>query len=228
VSQANQTIVYYKRHNPTCKPPATQATMLGMLLDNLHIDTVDLVANDSGGAVAQLFLAKCPGRVRTLLLTNWDVDENSPPPQFLPFIEQAEQGAFVDQFILPQLNDKKLARSSKGMGGLAYTYPRRLADATIETYFRPVVATPLKKAQMNQVVASMETNPLVAIRKELHRWQGPARMVWGLRDASTLLAPGTSSRLSNRRIKDIPTHGVEYLLTRFVRVHDFDVRAALS
>jgi len=162
--------------------PATQVTMLAMLLDALHINAVDLVANDSGGAVAQLFLAKYPRRVRTLLLTNCDVDENSPPPQFLPLIELAKKGTFVDQFIIPQLNDKQLARSTKGIGGVAYTYPERLADETIETYFRPVVETPLKKAKMEQYAVSMETNPLVAIREELHRWSGPARMVWGLKD----------------------------------------------
>src|SRR6266850_7304311 len=37
--------------------PATQATMLAAVLKSLGIDAVDLVANDSGGAVAQLFLA---------------------------------------------------------------------------------------------------------------------------------------------------------------------------
>src|SRR4029077_6558259 len=46
--------------------PLTQVTMLGALLDALHVDSVDLVANDSGGLVAQLFLAKFPQRVRTL------------------------------------------------------------------------------------------------------------------------------------------------------------------
>ena len=162
--------------------PATQVTMLAMLLNALRIDAVDLVANDSGGLVAQLFLAKYPQRVRTLLLTNCDVDENSPPPQFLPFIEQAKKGTFADEFIVPQLNDKQLARSANGMGGLAYTYPERLSDETIETYFRPLVETPLKKAQFNQFAASMETNPLVAIREDLRRWSGPARMVWGLKD----------------------------------------------
>src|SRR6266850_1058947 len=65
--------------------PVAQATMLAMLLDTLHVEAADFVANDSGGLVAQLFLAKYPQRVRTLLLTNCDVDKNSPPPQFLPF-----------------------------------------------------------------------------------------------------------------------------------------------
>ena len=162
--------------------PATQANMLATLLDKLRVDAVDLVANDSGGAVAQLFLAKYPRRVRTLLLTNCDVDENSPPPELLPAIELAKKGKFVDEFIIPQLNDKQFARSEKGMGGQAYSYPERLTDDTIETYLRPLVETPLKKAQVTEFLASMEANPLVAIREELRRWRRPARMVWGLKD----------------------------------------------
>ena len=162
--------------------PGMQADMLAMLLDSLHVDTVDLVANDSGGLVSQLFLAKYPHRVRTLLLTNCDVDENSPPPQFLPFIELAKKGALVDKFIVPQLKDKQLARSAKGLGGLAYTYPEKLTDEAIEIYFQPFVETPLRKAQLHLYTVSMEANPLVAIREDLRRWTGPARMVWGLKD----------------------------------------------
>ncbi len=112
----------------------TQAAMLAMFLDALHIDTVDLVANDSGGAVAQLFLAQYPQRVRTLLLTNCDVDENSPPPQLLPFVEKAKKGAFIDEVILPQLKDKQLARSASGLGDwhipIRRSYPTRRLKPT--------------------------------------------------------------------------------------------------
>jgi len=161
--------------------PATQAEMLAMLLDSLHIDSVDLVANDSGGLVSQVFVAKYPHRVRTLLLTNCDVDQNSPPPLFLPLIDLAKKGTLVDRFIVSQLNDKQLARSPKGLGG-AYTYPERLTDETIETYFRPIVETPQKKAQMQEYTISLGVNPLVAIREDLRQWKGPARIVWGLKD----------------------------------------------
>src|SRR5260370_19516561 len=123
-----------------------------------------------GGLVAQVFLAKYPQRVRTLLLTNCDVDENSSPPQFLPFIEQARKGIFVDDFIVPQLKDKDLARSAKGMGGLAYTHPESLADETLETYFRPLIQTPLKKTHVNQYAISLGTNSLTAIRVDLRQW----------------------------------------------------------
>jgi haloalkane dehalogenase len=35
---------------------------------------------------------------------------------------------------------------------------------------------------VNQYAVSMGTNSLMAIREELHRWKGPARMVWGMKD----------------------------------------------
>jgi pimeloyl-ACP methyl ester carboxylesterase len=50
------------------------------------------------------------------------------------------------------------------------------------TYFRPLVETPIKKAQVSQYAVSMETNLLVVIREQLHRWRGATRMVWGLKD----------------------------------------------
>jgi pimeloyl-ACP methyl ester carboxylesterase len=161
--------------------PATQAVMLGQLLEKLRIDTVDLVGNDSGGLTAQLFLAKYPARVRSLLLTNCDVDENSPPPQFLPFIEKARQGTLVDEFVVPQADDKARARSGQGVGAF-YTHPERLTDETIEIYFRPFAESKLKRTQLNKFSVAMATNPLVAIRDDLKQWKGPARMVWGTND----------------------------------------------
>ena len=163
-------------------PPA-QVAMLGLLLDKLHVDSVDLVANDSGGLVAQLFLAKFPQRVRTVLLTNCDVDTNNPPAGFVPFIQEARKGTMVDRFLVPQLEDKNLARSPGGMGGIAYSFPEKLEDETIEIYLRPLTETSLRKTQVSQYAVSMGTNLLVPIREDLKRWKNPARMVWGMKDA---------------------------------------------
>src|SRR6202521_5703462 len=44
------------------------AKMLKEVLDALKIDQVDLVGNDSGGGIAQIFAALNPERVRTLTL----------------------------------------------------------------------------------------------------------------------------------------------------------------
>jgi hypothetical protein len=55
------------------------ARMLRELLDALHIDQVDLVGNDSGGGIAQIFAAHNSQRVRSLALTNCDAHDNWPP-----------------------------------------------------------------------------------------------------------------------------------------------------
>src|SRR5689334_23295138 len=49
-----------------------QATMIAEVLDALGIDKVDLVGNDSGGAIAQIFAAHYPKRLNSLVLTNCD------------------------------------------------------------------------------------------------------------------------------------------------------------
>src|SRR5882724_1618006 len=63
----------------------SNAKMLAEFLDALHIDQVDLVGNDSGGGIAQIFAAHHPQRVRSLTLTNCDAHDNWPPEAFKPF-----------------------------------------------------------------------------------------------------------------------------------------------
>src|SRR6201993_5220683 len=61
------------------------AHMLKQFLDALSIDQVDLVGNDSGGGIAQIFAALHPERVRSLTLTNCDTHDNWPPEAFKSF-----------------------------------------------------------------------------------------------------------------------------------------------
>jgi haloalkane dehalogenase len=161
--------------------PEAQVAMLAALLDSLGVRRADVVANDSGGLVAQLFVARYPERVRTLLLTNCDVDENNPPQLFMPVAKLAEKGLFVDRVLAPELKDLELARSAKGLGSV-YTHPEQLTEETIEAYLGPLVASPEKKQQADAYAAALGRNVLAAVREELQRWKGPARMVWATAD----------------------------------------------
>src|SRR5689334_7895208 len=62
------------------------AKMLQEFLDALNIDKVDVVGNDSGGGISQIFSALHPERVRSLTLTNCDTHDNWPPEAFKPFV----------------------------------------------------------------------------------------------------------------------------------------------
>lgn len=162
--------------------PQAQSDMLAALLDTLAIERADVVANDSGGAVAQLFAVQHPARVRTMLLTNCDVHEQSPPQALGPFIALARSGGAAEQWLAPQFADKDLARSGQGLGGLAYTDPASFSDEAIEYYFAPLLASPLRKAQFMGYAAAFEPNPLLAIEPALRRLEVPTRMVWGAGD----------------------------------------------
>ena len=163
--------------------PATQVQMLTALLDELSIRDVDLIANDSGGAVAQLFLTRHPDRVRTVLLTNCDVENNCPPPAVVPVIELAKKGRFADEWLAPWAADKNLARSDKGLGGMTFTYPQRLADETIDMYLGPLVESPQRKALTNAYAIGLAPNPLAGTESLLKQSQVPARIIWGTGDS---------------------------------------------
>jgi pimeloyl-ACP methyl ester carboxylesterase len=162
-------------------PPA-QVAMISELLDKLRITAVDLVANDSGGAIAQLFLARHPHRVRSLLLTNCDVETDSPPPALLPVIELAEKGTYPDEWLVPWLADKELARSEKGIGGMCYSDPKQPTDAAIEMYFGPILKSKRTKELVNAYTIGLKRNPLEGIERLLRECETPVGVVWGMAD----------------------------------------------
>ena len=55
------------------------ARFLADCCDALELTDVDLVANDTGGAVSQVFAAGHPERLHTLTLTNCEAHDNLPP-----------------------------------------------------------------------------------------------------------------------------------------------------
>jgi haloalkane dehalogenase len=162
--------------------PHAQVDMLAQFLDKLSISSVDVVANDSGGTVAQLLVTRFPERVRSLLLTNCDTEPDSPPPAVLPVIELARAGKFADEWLVPWLADKLLARSEKGLGGQCYANLMHPTDEAIETYLGPLVSSPQRKALTNAYAMALDPNPLAGIESALKHCHVATRIVWGTAD----------------------------------------------
>ncbi|GMT98661.1 alpha/beta hydrolase [Corallococcus caeni] len=158
---------------------ADQVDMLAALLDSLGVSQVDIVASDSGGAVAQLFLVKFPQRVRTLLLTNCDTEPNSPPPKVMPAIEMSRAGTLAAS-TAEWLTDPAMARST--FGAAVFQNPGTLTQEVIETYASPVVSSPKRQAQYHAFHKALLPNPLAGIEAKLLRTQVPVRIVWGESD----------------------------------------------
>ena len=159
--------------------PADQAKMLASLLDRLGVAQTDIIASDSGGAVAQIFAVRYPDRVRTMLLTNCDVEPDSPPPKVMPAIEMSRAGTLADA-TAKWLTDKPMARAT--FGAAVYHDPAHFADETIEYYAAPLVATPLRRAQYHAFHLALVPNPLAGIEAEIRRCTAPVRILWGSAD----------------------------------------------
>ena len=163
--------------------PSAQADMLVEFLDRLSIDRVDLIANDSGGAIAQLVVSRYADRVRTLLLTNCDVEIQSPPAALLPLIKLAHDGLYPDMYLEPWLRHKDVARSrTAGLGGMCYADPAHPTDAAIEQYLGPLVASAERKGLVNRYLIGLEENPLQGLEPLLGVCRVPTRIVWGMAD----------------------------------------------
>jgi len=174
--------------------PSAQADMLAAFLDRLSVRDVDLIANDSGGAVAQLFVTRYPRRVRSLLLTNCDVEIDSPPPAMQPVIELARAGVYPDLWLEPWLTHKDVARSATGLGGMCYSNPDNPTDAALEQYLAPLVASPERKALVNRYTLGLTPNPLKGIAPLLRKCTVPTRIVWGMGD--TIFSKGNPDYLA--------------------------------
>jgi pimeloyl-ACP methyl ester carboxylesterase len=156
------------------------------VLDKLGIDKVDLVGNDSGGAIAQIFAAHHPHRLTSLVLTNCDVHDGWPPPQVLPLMEHSRKGTLAPIF-QPTLDRPDLARERYARGESvplfrSYADPSILTDELIRLYLQPLLSSPQRIDAFQRYWLGFDNAQTVAIHDALKKLQVPTLIVWGLKD----------------------------------------------
>lgn len=156
------------------------AQMLKEFLDALKIDHIDLVGNDSGGGICQIFAALYPERIRSLTLTNCDTHDNWPPEAFQPFLAMAANGG-LRRTLEAMLSDKSVYRSPDALGP-AYEDPKRLSDEDIEEYLRPFLKTEQRTRDLQRFLAAFDNKHTLAIEDRLKSLQTPTLIVWGTDD----------------------------------------------
>jgi pimeloyl-ACP methyl ester carboxylesterase len=156
------------------------AHMLAQFLDALQIDRVDLVGNDSGGGICQIFAALYPQRVRSLVLTNCDAHDNWPPQAFKPFVAMVASGG-LGNTLNAMLADKSIYRSPQALGP-AYERPEEVSDETIDAYLKPHVSSARRTHDLERFVNAFDSGHTIAIEKSLSRVTAPTLIVWGTDD----------------------------------------------
>jgi pimeloyl-ACP methyl ester carboxylesterase len=153
-----------------------QAEMLVQFLDALTIERIDLIGNDSGGAIAQILATKIPLRIRSLTLTNCDVHDNWPPPAFAAAVARAKAGQFAQGLAFTLANPASV-HSGAGLGA-AFQFPERLTAELLDVYLRPITTTTARQHLADRYVAGMDCAQTVRIYDRLKVLPAPALIVW--------------------------------------------------
>jgi pimeloyl-ACP methyl ester carboxylesterase len=147
--------------------------------DAAGLAEVDLVAHDTGGAVAQVFAARQPGRLRTLTLTNCETHGNVPPRAFLPTVLLARAGLLARMG--PRLL-RDLPRTRRRVYGSGYQDVSRLPLEVVRAWLGPLFGTPAAARQFQRFVTSVRARDLLAAEPGLRQLQVPTLIAWGAAD----------------------------------------------
>ena len=159
---------------------AALAAGLDDFCDVLGLTGVDLVANDTGGAIAQIFATRYPHRLATLALTNCDTVDNLPPEAFRPMIELAAAGNLAPSAVAMFANLEAAAKISFASG---YEHLDQIDRDVIRSYLEPCFGTIERARQFERLLVSLDVADLQAVMPRLRELTVPTLVVWGTGDA---------------------------------------------
>jgi pimeloyl-ACP methyl ester carboxylesterase len=155
------------------------ARFLAEFCEGLELTDIDLVANDTGGAISQVFATGHPELLHTLTLTNCEAHNNLPPKVLLPAVWLAHMRLAAR--ISPRLL-RDVRRGRKRFYGLGYQDIENLPEDLARFWLESQFATPELARQNQRIMTSLHARDLLAIEPALARLQVPTLIVWGTGD----------------------------------------------
>lgn len=159
---------------------ASQAGMIAAFLEAVNIPLIDLVGNDTGAGVSQLFAATYPANVHSLTLTNCEVHDLWPNALLTGFYQGVAAGVIPQAFI-QMLSDNTLAQQQ--LGALVYENAGVFSPESVGVYLTPLVASEDRIKRFQQL-SDWRTNraQLMAVAPRLRALQIPTQIIWGEAD----------------------------------------------
>lgn len=170
----------------------------------LGLEHVDLVGNDTGGAVAQLVAVQRPQALRTFTLTNCDTEGNFPPPTFAPTVQAARNGQLAGLMTALAADPAKAAASPLGAG---FEHPGAVTDDLWQEFLTPIGGDMERARDFERIIAAIDDAQLKGVSDRLRELRVPTLLVWGTGDEFFSLAEARSLRdliPGAREVAEIP------------------------
>jgi pimeloyl-ACP methyl ester carboxylesterase len=193
-------------HQTPMKPgadlsPLGVARLIAEFMEKLDLHDVTLVANDTGGAIAQLLAAAQPERIGRLVLTSSDAFENFFPPIFKVLQYAARVPPLLTAGIQP-LRIRALRRLPIAYGWLAkHPVPAEVTDA----WLRPYLTARAIRRDTISFIRAVDARDTIAAAERLHTFQQPVLLAWASEDRLFPLehAHRLAAILPNSRVEEI-------------------------
>lgn len=158
--------------------PTGIAQLIADFLEELDLQDVTLVGNDTGGAFCQLVITQHPERIVRFVLTNCDAFENFLPPSLRPLSASARLfGTGFTDFFAWLLQ----ARSARRVFTATVTY-RHLEAAELDLFFDNFLHVPGARRDVTRVLQGISNRYTLEAARNFARFSRPVLIVWGKND----------------------------------------------
>ena len=173
------------------RPPGV-AGLVGDFLERMGLDDVTLVANDTGGAVAQILMTQRPQRIGRVVLTSCDSFERFFPPIFAP-LQLLARVPGATTLVVQSLRLRALHRLPSTYG---WATKRRIPRDVIDSYLLPSRRDAAIRTDLRRFVRGVHRRYTLAAAQELPAFTKPVLLAWASEDR--LFPPSLAHRLAER------------------------------
>ncbi len=152
--------------------PRGIARTIDDFLARLDLHEVTLIANDTGGAIAQLLLASGSDRIARVVLTPCDSFANFPPPAIRAIVKAPRvPGALA---LGAQLMRSRALQ--KYLYGTLAKAP--IAAETTHAWTRPFITNPAIRRDIGHFLQAIDSADTIAAAEQLRNFAKPVLLVW--------------------------------------------------
>jgi pimeloyl-ACP methyl ester carboxylesterase len=170
-------------HSIPLKPDADlslpgMARITADFLQALDLDDVTIVANDTGGAVAQALVGRHPDRIGRLVLTSCDAFEKFPPtPQ--KYLEVMARSRLLTWIVAYTAQFKAIQRMPTAYG---FVTSRAMPPDIMRSFTDPIRLNPGVRRDFQRMLRAVDTKYTFEAADRLTNFDKPALVLWADND----------------------------------------------